>query len=92
MNKEWTKERGKDTILSVQKDNMTITGTAEEILQAMLAMSWDEKETIGGYMYRVSRRVRQLHGHEITTRDPKRFLKELKKVGEIDRLYKEVKE
>lgn len=88
--KEGKSERGKNTILSVEKDNMTITGTAEEILQAMLRMSWDEKETIGGYMHRVSRRVRQLHGYEINTRDPRGFLKELKKVGEIDRLYKEV--
>lgn len=75
----------------VIKDNMRITGSAEEILQEMLAMSWDEKETIRGYMGRVAHRVRQLHGVEITTREPEAFLRKLAKTGEIT-LYKIVKE
>lgn len=73
---------------TLMKNNVFISGSAEEIITTLKSLSWDEVESNKEYMQRVKRRVRQLHGVEINTSSAEAFLEDLNEADEV-KLFEE---
>jgi hypothetical protein len=73
---------------TLMKNKVFISGSAEEIISTLKSLSWDEVESNKEYMHRVKRRVKQLHGVEITTASPEAFLEDLHDAEEV-KLFEE---
>lgn len=65
------------------KENIFITGTSDEIVTKLKKLSWDDLESNFKYMLRVQRRIKQLHGKDITVESSEGFLEALHEADEV---------
>lgn len=73
---------------TLMKNNVFISGSADEIVSTLKSLSWDEVESNKEYMQRVKKRVWQLHGTTINTSSSEAFLEDLHEADEV-KLFKE---
>lgn len=73
---------------TLMKNNVFISGSAEEIISTLKSLSWDEVESNKEYMQRVKKRVWQLHGTTINTSSSEAFLEDLNEADEV-KLFEE---
>ena len=80
--------KNKERHFTLVKENIFITGSAEEIITKLKKLSWDDLESNFKYMLRVQRRVNQLTSKNISVETSEAFLEDLYDADEIV-LYEE---